>query len=198
MNAPLDDYAVVLAAHGSRDPASQAQFEQLVAEVRALEPGRIITHGFLEFNTPTLDEAARAAVEAGARNIVMVPGVLLAATHAKNDLPSELNALRREFPEVTFHYGAAMDLHPLLLEVCRERLIEAETSAGKEVRRDRTLLLVVGRGTTDPDANGDIHKLARFLEEGWGMGRVWCATAARHGPTCQRAWRAPPRWASSA
>ncbi|WP_415543429.1 precorrin-8X methylmutase [Deinococcus deserti] len=170
MNVLMDDYAVVLAAHGSRDPASQAQFEQLVAEVKALDPGRIITHGFLEFNTPTLDEAARSAVAAGARNIVMVPGVLLAATHAKNDLPSELNALRREFPDVTFHYGAAMDLHPLLLEVCRERLIEAETAAGTEVRRDRTLLLVVGRGTTDPDANGDIHKLARFLEEGLGYG----------------------------
>ncbi|GAA5514184.1 hypothetical protein Dcar01_02937 [Deinococcus carri] len=166
----MNDYAIVLAAHGSRDPASAAQFEQLAARVRALDPDRVITHGFLEFNAPTLDEAAREAVAAGAREVVLVPGVLLAATHAKNDLPSELNALRQEFPDVTFHYGAAMDLHPALLEVCRERLIEAEAAAEREVRRDETLLLLVGRGTTDPDANGDVHKLARFLEEGLGYG----------------------------
>ncbi|WP_370638630.1 sirohydrochlorin chelatase, partial [Deinococcus sp. 12RED42] len=46
-------YAVVLAAHGSRDPASSAQFEQLAALVRSLDPGRVITHGYLEFNSPT-------------------------------------------------------------------------------------------------------------------------------------------------
>lgn len=164
------DYAIVLAAHGSRDPASSGQFEELVTRVKALDPGRVITHGFLEFNTPTIDEAAREAIAAGAREIVLVPGVLLAATHAKNDLPSELNALRREFPHVTFHYGAAMDLHPGLLAVCRERLVEAEAGASREVRRNETLLLLVGRGTTDPDANGDVHKLARFLEEGLGYG----------------------------
>ncbi len=164
------DYAILLAAHGSRDPASQAQFEALVDKVRVLEPGRSVAHGFLEFNTPTIDEAARQLVAAGARQIVMVPGVLLAATHAKNDLPSELNTLRQEHPDVQFYAGAALDLHPLLLEVCRERLIAAESSAQSEQRRDQTLLLVVGRGTTDPDANGDIHKLARFLEEGMGYG----------------------------
>ncbi|WP_034386165.1 precorrin-8X methylmutase [Deinococcus sp. YIM 77859] len=167
MSAPAD--ALLLAAHGSRDPANAAQFGELVAQVRALAPERIVTHGFLEFNTPTLDEAARAAIAAGARRLVMVPVVLLAASHAKNDLPSELRALRDEFPEVDIHLGAALDLHPALLEVCRERLLAAEAGA-PEVRRADTLLLVVGRGTTDPDANGDIHKLARFLEEGLGYG----------------------------
>lgn len=166
----MSGYAILLAAHGSRDPASAAQFGELVAQVKALEPERLITHGFLEFNTPTIAEAAQQAIAAGAREIVLVPGVLLAAAHAKNDLPSELNALRRAFPQVTFHCGAALDLHPALLEVCRERLLEAEVAAGHEVRRDETLLLLVGRGTTDPDANGDVHKLARFLEEGLGYG----------------------------
>lgn len=164
------DYAIVLAAHGSRNPASATQFEELVKVIKAMEPNRTITHGFLEFNTPTIDEAAREAIEAGAKEIVLVPGVLLAATHAKNDLPTELNTLRQEFPKVKFHYGAAMDLHPLLLEVCRERLVEAEAASQQSIRRDQTMLLLVGRGTTDPDANGDVHKLARFLEEGLGYG----------------------------
>lgn len=178
--------ALLLAAHGSRNPASAEQFAELVAEIRRLSPRRVVTHGFLEFNTPTIAEAAQQAAALGAREMVLVPGMLLAATHTKNDLPSELKVLRTELPDVTFHAAAALDLHPLLLELCRERLLEAEALAQSdpaqsnpaqtnpaqtgqgEVRRDQTLLLVVGRGTTDPDANGDIHKLARFLEEGMG------------------------------
>lgn len=165
--------ALLLAAHGSRNPASAEQFAELVAEIRRLLPERVVTYGFLEFNTPTIAEAAQEAAALGAREMVLVPGMLLAATHTKNDLPSELRVLKTELPEVNFHAAAALDLHPLLLELCRERLLEAEAQAQAEqgdVRRDQTLLLVVGRGTSDPDANGDIHKLARFLEEGMGYG----------------------------
>lgn len=169
MSAPP---ALLLAAHGSRNPASAAQFAELVEQIRRLVPERRVHYGFLEFNTPTLEQAAKEAVAEGATEMVLVPGMLLAATHTKNDLPSELRVLREEHPEVTFHAAAALDLHPLLLEVCRERLLAAEAQAEQlgEVRRSETLLLVVGRGTTDPDANGDIHKLARFLEEGLGYG----------------------------
>jgi len=162
-------YRVVLAGHGSRDPSSMTELETLVGHMNDLsaEP---VGYGYLEFATPTIDVAVRTQLEAGAQDVVVVPGVLLAATHAKNDLPSEVQALQREFPAARVHYAAAMDLHPLLLQVCRERLVEAEAASGRTVARARTCLLVVGRGTTDPDANGDVYKLTRMLEEGLGYG----------------------------
>jgi precorrin-8X/cobalt-precorrin-8 methylmutase len=96
--------------------------------------------------------------------------VLLAATHAKNDMPSELLALQQEHPDTSFHFGAAMDLHPRLLELCRLRIIEAEARSPRTVARGDSCLVVVGRGTTDPDANSEIAKLTRMLEEGMGFG----------------------------
>lgn len=168
--------AIVIAAHGSRDPRSRTQFSRLVEEIR--HASNVPVHfGFLEFNEPTIKEAVAAAYEAGAREIVLLPGMLLAATHTKNDLPAELRVLREEFPNIRFHGAAALDLHPRLLDLCRQNLI----TAAPETNRAKSVLLVVGRGTTDPDANGDIHKLARFLEEGMG----WAASMVCYSGTTQ-------------
>ncbi len=163
-------YDIVIAGHGSRDPAGVEEFEQLLQLTQRRAQHRRIRHGFLEFARPTINEAVRATIAAGARRIAIVPGVLLAATHAKNDMPSEVFALRKEFPGIELHFGAALSLHPLILRLIRQRIIEAELGSHRTIRRSESCLLVVGRGTTDPDANSDVSKLARFIEEGLGFG----------------------------
>ncbi len=97
MTSPTNDYAIVIAGHGSRDPEGVAEFEQLAKLVRQRAGERQIQHGFLEFARPTIDEAARSLITTGQQRIAIVPLVLLAATHAKNDLPSEVLALQEEF-----------------------------------------------------------------------------------------------------
>jgi precorrin-8X/cobalt-precorrin-8 methylmutase len=165
-----EGYSIVLAGHGSRDPEGVREFELLVEMVKARGGGRRISHGFLEFARPTIDEAVRANVEAGSRQVAVVPGVLLAAAHAKNDMPSEVIALQKTFPESRLHYGAPLHLHPLVFKLFREKIIEAEARSARVVKRSDTCLVVVGRGTTDPDANSDVSKLARMMEEGLGFG----------------------------
>lgn len=163
-------YSIVVAAHGSRDPAGVREVEALVALMKKCAPTRPITHGFLEFALPTIDEGVRTAIAAGAERVVMLPALLLAATHAKNDMPGELAVLKRDFPGVEFRFGAPMDLHPLMLRLAQQRIIEAEASSPRTVKRSESCLVVVGRGTTDPDANSEVSKLARMLEEGLGFG----------------------------
>jgi precorrin-8X/cobalt-precorrin-8 methylmutase len=163
-------YSIVVAAHGSRDPAGVREVEALVALMQKRAPARSITLGFLEFALPTIDEGVRAAIAAGAERVVMLPALLLAATHAKNDMPGELAVLKRDFPGVEFHFGAPMDLHPLMLRLAQQRIVEAEVSSQRAVKRSESCLVVVGRGTTDPDANSEVSKLARMLEEGLGFG----------------------------
>jgi precorrin-8X/cobalt-precorrin-8 methylmutase len=85
-------------------------------------------------------------------------------------MPAEVLVLQRDFPDVTFHYGAPLHFHPLILKLCRERIILAEAQSAAVIKRSETCLVVVGRGTTDPDANSDVSKLARVLEEGLGFG----------------------------
>jgi precorrin-8X/cobalt-precorrin-8 methylmutase len=176
------DYDIVIAGHGSRDPEGIREFERLVQLVRQRACGRRVSHGFLEFAGPTIDEAVRANIAAGARRVAVVPGVLLAATHAKNDLPSEVLALQQEFPQAKVHYGVPLQLHPLVLKLMRERIIEAEARSEKLLKRSESCLVVVGRGTTDPDANSDVSKLARMLEEGLGFGTSFVCYAGTAKP----------------
>lgn len=164
--------ALFLAGHGSRDPEGTREFLGLVDLLRTRDPGRIIECGFLEFARPVIAEGIDRCVARGAETIAVLPGMLMAAGHAKNDLPSEIHEARRRYPGVRFHYGKHLHLHPKILELCCLRLEEAEQAAKPSDRKD-TLLLVVGRGSSDPDANSDIAKLARLLGEGMGYG--WSA-----------------------
>jgi len=192
-----DDYAIVLAGHGSRDPDGVREFEALMALIHTRAPRRLIRHGYLEFAAPTIDVAVRDVISAGARHVVMVPGVLLAATHAKNDMPAELLALQSEFSGIRFDFGAALDLHPKLLALCQQRIIEAEAAAGlgnePQVTRGDSCLVVVGRGTSDPDANADIAKLTRMLEEGLGFGTSLVCYAGTARPRVADGLRAAAR-----
>lgn len=170
MQAETQQLAIVIAGHGSRDADGIREFGQLVELVRERAPQHQVSHGYLEFASPTIDQAIAAHTTQNAKQIVMVPGILLAATHAKNDMPSELLTFAREHPDIDFYFGAPMGLHPLLLQVVQQRIVEAEATSPKTVRRDDTCLVLVGRGTTDPDANGEVAKFARMVEEGMGFG----------------------------
>lgn len=166
--------AVLIVGHGSRDPDGTDEFVKLVERFRAHERGRIVELGFLEFAEPVIAEGIDRCVERGARTIAVLPGMLMAAGHAKNDIPSEIHEARRRYPGVAFHYGRHLHLHANVLRLCELRLEEAETAAARPIERRDTLLLVVGRGSSDPDANADVHKLTRMLWEGMGYG--WATT----------------------
>jgi sirohydrochlorin cobaltochelatase len=164
--------AVLLVGHGSRDADGTHEFEHLVEAFRAHDRERIVEYGFLEFAKPLIDTGIARCVERGARSIAVLPGMLMAAGHAKNDIPSEIHEARRRYPNVAFHYGRHLHHHAKIMELCKLRLEEAEREAGGPRRAD-TLLLVVGRGSSDPDANGDVQKVSRLLWEGLSFG--WAA-----------------------
>lgn len=164
------DFSIVIAGHGSRDPDGLREFESLIELLRERANGQMIDFGYLEFAKPTIADAVRSTLARGAQRVVIVPALLAAATHAKNDMPAELYELRGQFPDAELQFGAAMDLHPLLLALCQERIVDAEARSPLVVKRSESCLVVVGRGTTDPDANSDVTKLARMLEEGMGFG----------------------------
>ncbi len=195
MNQPeaLSAFGIVIAGHGSRDPDGVREFESLIELLRQRAPQHTVNHGYLEFASPTIDEAVKDNIAAGSRRVVVVPGVLLGARHAKNDMPSELLALAREYPDIDFHFGAPLGLHPQLLQVARERIVAAESQSQHVVRRDDTCLVVVGRGTTDPDANGETAKLARMLEEGMGFGGVYVCYSGTAKPLVHDGLRAAAR-----
>jgi sirohydrochlorin cobaltochelatase len=161
--------AVLFVGHGSRDAEGTEEFSRLVERFRSADAARIVEHGFLEFARPVIADAVERCAARGARTVAVLPGMLMAAGHAKNDIPSEIHEARRKYPDIEFHYGRHLHLHAKILELCKLR-IEETLNAARAVDRKNTQLLVVGRGSSDPDANADIAKLARILWEGMGFG----------------------------
>jgi sirohydrochlorin cobaltochelatase len=169
------DTAVMVCGHGSRDAEAILEFERLAAGVRARLAGIDVATGYLEFARPTIRDGLEGLRARGAKRILAVPGMLFAASHVKNDLPWEINSFAAENPALELRFGRELAIEPKLLRAAADRIAEAEARAAQEVPRSDSLLLVVGRGTNDPDANSNIAKLARMLWEGMGFG--WAEAA---------------------
>lgn len=171
----MNDTAVMVCGHGSRDPDAIREFQALATGLKARLPQYDLESGYLEFAKPVIQESLGKLIERGAKRILAVPGMLFAAAHVKNDLPWELNTFAAAHPGVTVNFGRELAIEPKLLKVAAERITAAELGSQADVPRVETLLLVVGRGTNDSDANSNISKVSRMLWEGMGFG--WAETA---------------------
>lgn len=162
-----------LIGHGTRSAAGVAECRQLVGAVAALAPGLDVGHGFIEFAEPGLDAGLDRLVATGVREIVAVPLVLLGAGHLKDDGPAALARARTRHPGTGFRYARDLGIHPLVLAVAEDRARRSVEATGGPP--GDTAVVLVGRGSTDPDANGDLFKVARLLWDGRGFGAVEAA-----------------------
>jgi len=168
--AMTDQPAVMICGHGSRDKAAVDEFNQLAVHLKNRLPDHDVESGFLEFAAPVIRTGLDKLKERGAKKIVCLPGMLFAAGHVKNDLPSEINTFAAANPDIEMIFGRDLALDPKMLKAAEARVREAIEGAGDDVALEDTLLMVVGRGTNDPDANSNISKIARMLWEGIGVG----------------------------
>lgn len=170
MTPPQSKPALLLAAHGTSDQAGVDAFAALAGRVGQLAAagGTRVAGGFIELSTPALREAVAGlaaaspgppAAAGGKVSMVAVPLMLSAAGHAKGDIPAALAREQARHPGLTWTYARPLGPHPALLELLAARIaaVSGDTSPA---------VLLVGRGSTDPDANADVVKTARLLWEG--------------------------------
>ena len=161
---------ILLCGHGSRDVNAIKEFAVLAEMLDARLPDYDVDHGFLEFATPVIRTGLNALREKGNTNILALPGMLFAAGHVKNDIPSVLNTYMAQNPGVTVQYGRELGIDMKMVRAAGQRIQEAFDSASEDVPKHETLLMVVGRGASDPDANSNISKVMRLLWESFGFG----------------------------
>ncbi len=154
--------ALLVVGHGSRDPRGAREFHELVALVRERNPALAVEGGFIELSRPPISECVNRLTEGGARRIAAVPLMLLAAGHAKDDIPATLVREKMSHPDIRFHYGRALGIRPELLSLMDGRI----SAAVPEEEKEETAVLIVGRGSSDPDANSDLAKISRLFYEG--------------------------------
>ena len=173
---------LLLVGHGSRDPAAATEFGALLRLVDDRLPEHRVGGGFLELSDPPIDDAVDALVAAGATDVVAVPYVLFGAGHLKDDGPAVLGRARRRHPGVRFRLARDLGIHPAVLDVAEDRAQAAVAEAGGPAT-----VVLVGRGSTDPDACADFVKLARLLGDGRGLGPVEPAFVAMSSPSLEDA-----------
>jgi sirohydrochlorin cobaltochelatase len=164
----MSKLGVMVCGHGSRDLQAVEQFQGLVRRLAERLPHYPVESGFLEFARPVLREGLDRLRARGVDRVLAVPGMLFAAGHVKNDVPSVLNQYAADHG-LQIDFGRELGIDAKLLRAARDR-IEACLAAAADVAREETLLMVIGRGTSDPDANGNVAKVARMLWEGMGFG----------------------------
>jgi sirohydrochlorin ferrochelatase len=119
--------AVLLIAHGSR--RAEANHDLVVVADQLREQGEypIVVPSYLELADPSIPDGARQCVEVGADHVLMMPYFLSAGSHVTRDLERFLNEAAAEFKAVKFDLCPPLGLHPLMLEIIRSRLQEAES-----------------------------------------------------------------------
>ncbi|CAL9416113.1 Sirohydrochlorin ferrochelatase [Streptomyces sp. enrichment culture] len=174
--------ALVLVAHGSRDPRALGTVRALLDRVRDLRPALPVHLGHVELNEPLLP-AALAAL--GGTDAVLVPLLVGRGHHVKRDIPEMAAAA-----PVRARVAAPLGPHPLLVETLYARLVEAgwRTPADEAERRASAVVLAAA-GSRDPDSAADTRRTARLLAERLGV-PVTPAYASAAAPTVRAAVRA--------
>lgn len=117
--------ALLLIAHGSRNPEANADLVQLAEAVRRRGDYDLVEPAYLELAEPTIAQAGQRCVAQGARRVVLLPYFLSAGVHARDDLRRHRDELAAQFPDVGFFLAEPLGPHPLLLDIILQRAAAA-------------------------------------------------------------------------
>jgi sirohydrochlorin cobaltochelatase len=154
---------ILLVGHGSREQSGNDEIFAFAQQWRTRQPGWRIEVCFIEFSDITLSEGLRRAAQ-GAQRVLVVPLILNAAGHVKMDIPQAIDGARLKFPLVQFLYAPHLTACDPILEILRRRL-KGAMQALDMPDPTSTGVVILGRGSSDRQANGDMAKMARWLME---------------------------------
>lgn len=154
---------ILLVGHGSREPSGNDEILAFAEKWRQRQPGWNIEVCFIEFSEITMSEGLRRAA-AQSHRVIVVPLILNAAGHVKMDIPQAIDGARAKFPQVQFLYTPHLSACDPILSILRRRL-KGAMKALDMPDPTTTGVIVLGRGSSDRQANGDMAKMARWLME---------------------------------
>ena len=154
---------VLLVGHGSRHPAGNIEIEKFANEWRQRNPSWDIEVCYIEFADVLLDAGFDNAAKKSSK-VIVVPLILNAAAHVKMEVPAHLAEARKRHPSVEFIYTPHLSAGEPILKVLKREL--RQDMAQLDMPDPKTTgVILLGRGSSDRVANGEIAKMARWLWE---------------------------------
>lgn len=114
--SPAIDHAIILFAHGARDPAWAEPFARLQQRIAARQPDTTVRLAFLELMQPTLAQCVAALVADGVSDIMVVPAFMARGAHLRRDLPLLLDEVRARYPQISFSLTEALGETDVVLD----------------------------------------------------------------------------------
>jgi len=184
--AGSDTRGVVVVGHGTLDVLGKAEFFETVDLLARQLPGWVVEPAFLEMAAPDLAVAIQRAVQRGAREVQVLPLFLFAAGHARFDLPRLLEAVAPQHPGIHFSLRPVLNCQGDLVALSALRFCEAVNhQAGYEAAE--TLLVLVGRGSNDPQATTEMLRFAGLRGQRTPLGAVETCFLAMCEPSLEQA-----------
>ncbi|WP_408006449.1 sirohydrochlorin chelatase [Pseudalkalibacillus sp. A8] len=172
--------AILYIGHGSRVEEARNQAARFMQQSMEHQSVPIQEISFLELAHPTIEEGFQRCLERGATRIAVVPVLLLTAGHAKTDIPLELERLQMRWPDVQITYGRPFGVHMGIIDILVERIYEQQQPVND------AMVLLVGRGSSDPDVKRDLRKIADLLHEKYPFKRVETSFLAAAEPSFEK------------
>jgi len=160
----VERWGILLVGHGTRDPRGQAQFMELARRLAARYPVTPLAACYLELVEPSVDEAVDRLAAQGVERVVAVPVMLFAAGHVLRDIPAAVQVALENHPRVSLAMTDALGCDPRLVELSQRRFDEAVV-AKTASPTEQTMLLLVGRGSSDLDAQAALARFAALRRE---------------------------------
>jgi sirohydrochlorin ferrochelatase len=163
--------ALIVLAHGSRDPRSAATVHSLVSCLREMRDDLRIEASFLDHCPPTPYQVIGKLAAEGVEEVVVLPLLLSTAFHARTDIPAVIDESRSRFPDLRIIASDVLGYDDTLLDVL-DRRMRAELKDGRV--RELDALVLACAGSSDAQANAAVTRLARL----WGQRHKLPVTAA--------------------
>ncbi|HET6371438.1 MAG TPA: sirohydrochlorin chelatase [Nitrospiria bacterium] len=156
---------LLLLGHGSDEPAFREEIERLSGQVKEMVSLPFVDVAYLERLDPTIATGVERGLAAGVGEIICTPVFLFAGQDIKGKLPDALSPSRAKYPNLSLLLTRPFGPDGRLVEILQERMREAGLKRPGSGER----VILVGRGSSDPEPAEGLAELAEMLQERSGF-----------------------------
>ncbi|NOQ63563.1 MAG: sirohydrochlorin chelatase [Methyloprofundus sp.] len=157
------DFSILLVGHGSRAGQGNVEINAFAELWRSQHPEWHIDVCFIEFADILLDAGFDLAAKKS-QKVIVVPLILNAAGHVKMEIPEHLAKARERHPSVEFIYATHIGANSGILSIMQRSLQKVMAGLASPDPKN-TGVIILGRGSSDRIANGEVAKMSRWLWE---------------------------------